>query len=253
MSLFKPPLTKSLKDNAKTSLRLAISPIFWTHMFSDVATHYSMTLAISLANDMILNSENVIITGFDKLQSQYEITRGITSVLIPPLFGVLMNTTSKLWNYTRYKGSHTDLQYSSFLFILQAAGFFLLAGSIYASNVWFFLMMPSIMASFMKCVFFTNINYCYPVQVRGMFITFSSVLSLSVLWTQGYIVKAVQNHNNLHVYFYSQLGLGIFMLLMMPIIFMRISRIEPGKIFIYLSNHLQKTLFCETSYRQKRD
>ena len=234
MSIFKPPLTKSLKENVKTSLRLTTSPIFWTHMLSDVATHYAMTLAISLANDMILQSDNVIGTGFDKLQSQYEITRGVTSVLIPPLFGILMDTTSKLWNYTRYKGCHTDLQYSSFLSILQTAGFFLLAGSIYSPNVWFFLMMPSIMASFMKCVFFTNVNYCYPVQVRGMFITFSSLLSLCVLWTQRYIVEGVQNHNDLRVYFYSQLGLGIFMLFLTPVVFMRIMNCEPGKRFKFL-------------------
>ena len=145
-----------------------------------------------------------------------------------------MDSTSRLWRFTRFDGKHTDLQYTFVLFILQSVFFFLLTGSIYTHNIWFFLIMPSMMESFMKCVFFTNVNYCYPVQVRGMFITFSSVLSLCVLWTQRYIVEGVQNHNDLRVYFYSQLGLGIFMLFLTPVVFMRIMNCEPGKRFKFL-------------------
>ena len=77
---------------------------------------------------------------------------------------------------------------------------------------------------------FTNVNYCYPVQVRGMFITFSSMLSLCVLWTKRYIVEGVQNHTDLRVNFYSQLDLGIFMLQLTPVVFLQIMNCEPGTV-----------------------
>ena len=140
-----------------------------------------------------------------------------------------MDLTSRLWRYTRFDGKHTDLQYSFFVFILQSVFFFLLTGSIYTTNIWFFLIMPSFMASFMKCVFFTNINYCYPVQVRSMFMALSNLLSFTILWTQRYIVKSVQEDKDLKVYFYSQLGISILVLILTAIILMRIIGCEPVK------------------------
>ena len=193
-------------------------------------TYYALTLSVPLANDMIRKSENVLVTGYDKLQTQYELTRGITAVLIPPLLGILMNFSSKLWNYTRYKDSHADLQYSLLVFTLQNAWFFIVAGSLYISNVWLFLMTPPIVSSFMNCVFFTNINFCYPVQVRAMFMAFSNLLSLSILWTQTFIIDGVQLRNDLDPYFYSQLALGIFAVILTPVIFMRVFGREPGSL-----------------------
>ena len=93
----------------------------------------------------------------------------IFSVFIPLVLGFLMNNTVKLWNLTRYKGVHEDLQYSSLAYALQAVSFFVLAGSIFMKNVWLFLLMPSLLMSFMQSVFLTNLNFCYPVNVRGMF------------------------------------------------------------------------------------
>ena len=56
------------------------SPVFWTHIVSKTAAHYSMTLSIGLANDMMTNSDNVknSIVEYETLQTQYEITRGVT-------------------------------------------------------------------------------------------------------------------------------------------------------------------------------
>ena len=191
-------------------------------------TYYALTLSVPLANDMIRKSENVLVTGYDTLQTQYELTRGITAVLIPPLLGILMNFSSKLWNYTRYKDNHADLQYSLLVFTLQNVWFFIVAGSLYISNVWLFLMTPPIVSSFMNCVFFTNINFCYPVQVRAMFMAFSNLLSLSILWTQTFVIDGVQLRSDLGPYFYSQLALGIFAVILTPVIFMRVLGREPG-------------------------
>ena len=204
------------------------SPVFWAHILTRIMTHYALTLSVPLANDMIRKSENVLRTEYDKLQTQYELTRGITAVLIPPLLGILMNFSSKLWYFTRYKDSHADLQYSLLVFTLQNVWFFVVAGSLYVSNVWLFLMTPPIVSSFMNCVFFTNINFCYPVQVRAMFMAFSSLLSLSILWTQTFIIKSAQLRSDFGPYFYSQLALGIFPVILTPIVFMRVLGREPG-------------------------
>ena len=139
-----------------------------------------------------------------------------------------MDSTSRLWRFTRFDGKHTDLQYTFVLFILQSVFFFLLTGSIYTNNIWFFLIMPSMMESFMKCVFFTNINYCYPNQVRSMFMAFSTLLSFFIVWTQRYIVKSVQEDQDLEIYFYSQLALSIIVLFLSLIVIIRVFDCEPG-------------------------
>ena len=86
------------------------------------------------------------------------------------------------------------------------------------------------MASFMKCVFFTNINFCYPVNVRSTLMAFSSLVSLSLLWSQSYIVACIQLEDSIAVYFYSQLAIGIFVLILTPVIFLRIVSLDPGVI-----------------------
>ena len=137
-----------------------------------------------------------------------------------------MESTSKFWHFTSYKNSHTDLQYSTVLFAMQTVFLFLVAVAIKTPSVWFFLIMPPILDTFMKCVYYTNINFCYPVQVRAMFMAISYGPTLCILWTQEYIVEAVQARNNFDVYFYSQLGVAVLALLLTPVIFMRIMRID---------------------------
>ena len=126
-----------------------------------------------------------------------------------------------------YKGEHEDLQYSTLAYALQAIMFFVLAGSIRMENVWLFLLMPSLLISFMQSVFFTNLNFCYPVNVRGMFSAISNTMSLTVLWSQRYIIKAVQLDGSTDVYFYSQLGLGVAMVLLSSIVYLRILSLDP--------------------------
>ena len=128
----------------------------------------------------------------------------------------------------RWAENHKDLQYTSLLFLLQVLFFFILAVSIRFSNVWLYLMMPSIGNSFFKCVFFTNINFCYSINIRGMVIALSTVLTLSILWTQQYIVEAVHVYQDFTVYLYAQIGLGTFVcLLLLPIPFLRILDLDP--------------------------
>ena len=79
----------------------------------------------------------------------------------------------------------------------------------------------------MKCVFFTNINCCYPVNVRGMFMALSSLVSLAVLWTQSYIVACIQIEDDISVYFHSQLAIAVFVLLLSPVIYLRIMSLDP--------------------------
>ena len=142
--------------------------------------------------------------------------------------GVFCDATAKLWSRTRWRDNHEDLQYTTFLFLLQAIFFYLLAASIRVSNVWFFLLMPSIGASFFKCVFYTNINYCYSINVRGMTIAMSNILTLSILWTQQYIIEAVQVNQDFDAYLYAQIGLSTFVfLLLLPIPFLRIFGLDP--------------------------
>ena len=147
---------------------------------------------------------------------------------MPPLLGLLCDGTSQIWSYTRWAESHKDLQYTSFLYALQTAFFFVLAASIRVSNIWLFLLMPSIGVSFFRCVFFTNVNFCYSINVRGMTIAIGNIMSLAVLWTQQYIVEAVQINQNFDVYLYAQIGLSVFVLVfLLPIPFLRIFKIDP--------------------------
>ena len=54
------------------------SPVFWSHILTKVAAHYVMTLSVTVANDMMMNSVNAKEVGYDKLQTQFEVTRGVT-------------------------------------------------------------------------------------------------------------------------------------------------------------------------------
>ena len=78
MSVFRPPMRKSLIDNARQLTSMMQSPIFWTHVLTKVACHYVMTLSVMVANDMMKRSPNAVDVGYKNLQTQYELTRGIT-------------------------------------------------------------------------------------------------------------------------------------------------------------------------------
>ena len=140
----------------------------------------------------------------------------------------ICDATLKLWSYTRWAENHKDLQYTTLLFLLQVIFFYLLAASIRMTDVWFFLMMPSIGATFFKCVFYTNVNFCYSINVRGMTIAISNVLTLAILWTQQYIIEAVQVKQNFDIYLYAQIGLSTFVFIfLLPIPFLRILGLDP--------------------------
>lgn len=78
MSVFRPPNRKSLIDNARQCTSMMESPIFWTQVLTKVACHYVMTLSVMVANDMMKRSRNALEVGYNNLQTQYELTRGIT-------------------------------------------------------------------------------------------------------------------------------------------------------------------------------
>ena len=78
LSTCKPPKKKSFLTNIKTSFALMGSPVFWSHILTKVAAHYVMTLSVTVANDMMMNSVNAKEVGYDKLQTQFEVTRGVT-------------------------------------------------------------------------------------------------------------------------------------------------------------------------------
>ena len=80
----------------------------------------------------------------------------------------------------------------------------------------------------MQSVFYTNLNFCYPVNVRGMFSAISNTLSLTVLWSQRFIISAVQLNATVDIYFYSQLGMGVCMVLLSSIVFLRIMSLDPA-------------------------
>ena len=56
------------------------SPVLWSQVISKTAAHYSMTLSVALANDMMKISKNVQSSEveYKTLQTQYEILRGVT-------------------------------------------------------------------------------------------------------------------------------------------------------------------------------
>ena len=61
-----------------------------------------------------------------------------------------------------------------------------------------------------------------------MTIAIGNVLTMTVLWTQQYIIEAVQINQDFKIYLYTQIGLSIFaFLLLLPIPFMRIFDVEP--------------------------
>ena len=47
-----------------------------------------MTLSVTLANDMMMNSVNAKEVGYEKLQTQYELTRGVTRIVSEMTFSV---------------------------------------------------------------------------------------------------------------------------------------------------------------------
>ena len=57
---------------------------------------------------------------------------------------------------------------------------------------------------------------------------FSTLLSFFIVWTQRYIVKSVQEDQNLEIYFYSQLALSIIVLFLSLIVIIRVFGCEPG-------------------------
>ena len=141
--------------------------------------------------------------------------------------GLICDVTSKLWSKTKWAESHEDLQYTSLLCVLQTICLYLVAASIRVTNIWFFLLMPSIGESFMKSVFFTNVNFCYSINVRGMTFSISNILTLAVQWTQQYIIEEVQVNQNFDIYLYAQIGLATLILLLLPISFLRIFSVGP--------------------------
>ena len=142
--------------------------------------------------------------------------------------GLACDATSKLWSKTRWAEDHKDLQYTSLLCVLQAICLYLLAASIRVTDIWFFLLMPSFGESFMKSVFFTNVNFCYSINVRGMTFSISNILTLAVQWTQQYIIEEVQVNQNFNAYLYSQIALATLVLLLLPIPFQRIFGVGPS-------------------------
>ena len=61
-----------------------------------------------------------------------------------------------------------------------------------------------------------------------MTIAIGNIMSLAVLWTQQYIVEAVQINQNFDVYLYAQIGLSAFVLVfLLPIPFLRIFKMDP--------------------------
>ena len=81
LSLFRPQTRKaSPKECFVSAVKHMKSPVFWSHILSKVVAHFSMTLSVSLANDMMKTSANVRNqeVAYNTLQSQYEVTRGVT-------------------------------------------------------------------------------------------------------------------------------------------------------------------------------
>ena len=183
------------------------SPIFWVHQLTQVLTLYSSNLSIAVVNDVMKTSKNLEVTTYEKLQSQYEVVRGVLSICLPAIFGVIMDLSSKLWKFLKFPTKHDDLKYSLIFSALHGVGLLILAGSIYHDNVWFFLLMPSIILSTMKCIFFTSVNFCYPNSSIGIVLATPDLISLGLFWTSSYIITAVQKYNNLNIYFYSQIGI----------------------------------------------
>ena len=77
----------------------------------------------------------------------------------------------------------------------------------FSSQLKFFLLMPSVILSTMKCIFFTSVNFCYPNSTRGLVLATPDIVSLALFWTSSYIITAVQKDKNLDVYFNSQIGI----------------------------------------------
>ena len=82
MSIFRPAgAKKSLFERVHQCLGIMRSPIFWSHVLTKIMVHYALTLALTVANDMMKNSINAAEIGYGTLQSQYDLTRGITRFL----------------------------------------------------------------------------------------------------------------------------------------------------------------------------
>ena len=78
MSLFKPPMRRgSPKQRLILAVKHMQSPVFWSQVLTKVVAQYSVVLTISLANDMMKHSM-VKQSDYKKLQTEYEITRGVT-------------------------------------------------------------------------------------------------------------------------------------------------------------------------------
>ena len=112
------------------------SPIFWVHQLIQVLTLYSLNLFIAVVNDVMKTSKNLEFTTYEKLQSQYELVRGVLSVCLPAIFGVMMDLSSNLWKFLKIPTKHDDLKYSLIFSGLHGVGLLVLAGSIYHHNVW---------------------------------------------------------------------------------------------------------------------
>ena len=54
------------------------SPVFWSQVLTKVTAQYATFLSIAIANDMIMISKNAKEVGYDKLQTEFELTRGVT-------------------------------------------------------------------------------------------------------------------------------------------------------------------------------
>ena len=82
MSLFKPPMRRgSPKESLVLAAKHMQSPVFWCQVWNKVLAQYSVVLSISLANDMMKHSTNTT-SDYKKLQTDYEITRGVTRKVI---------------------------------------------------------------------------------------------------------------------------------------------------------------------------
>ena len=71
-SLFKPPMQKgSPLQSFIRAVKHMQSPVFWSHVLSKAIAHFSLTLSMSLANDIMKMSDNVknSVVEYETLQS----------------------------------------------------------------------------------------------------------------------------------------------------------------------------------------
>ena len=198
-----------------------ISPVFVVQLSTFMFSNISMHLMLNVVNDLMMRSDNVMKneTSFEKIQQQFDLSRGALGIVLPPLCGLINEASSACFqfcveNYFNFEifsiyflnifkhfqcsRKKKDLQSVFAILICQALAQCLVTGSILVNNVWFFLIMQPVLFSIMLNAFITGVTLCYPSSVRATFLSLGNVGSMIFMFIQEPIMKQIKVYKSVY-------------------------------------------------------